>query len=131
MTGFLDRISITQQFMLMVVMALGLMASGTGMALKHSYDLDRAARQTEIRNLAEAGRSIAQAYLARAESGAMTRPAAQAAALTAIAAMQYGEGNYLFIVTDDGTVLADANKDWIGTNQMNAVDAQGQPICGR
>ena len=128
MIRLLDRISITRQFMVLFAMAVMLMASGTGMALMHSYEMDFAAKKAQVRSLAESGQAIAEYYVAQAQSGALSTQAAQAQALAALSAMRYDQTNYFFVAQDDGTILADANKAWIGTNQMNFVDAEGTPV---
>ncbi|MDD2704082.1 MAG: methyl-accepting chemotaxis protein [Acidocella sp.] len=128
MIQLLDRISLTRQFILMFLAALGLMVTGTGMALLHSYDLDLTAKQATIRNLLESARSVTDYYIAQAQSGAMTTQAAQAQALAVLSAIRYDKTNYVFVVQEDGTVLSELNPALIGTNQMNLADSNGQPI---
>jgi len=112
----------------MFLAALALMASGTGLALLHSYDLDVADKKTEIRNLLESAQSITEHYVAEAQSGALTTQAAQVQALAALSAIRYDKDNAVFVVQNNGTILADQNSALIGTNQWDLADAGGRLI---
>ncbi len=122
----LRRLSITWQFNLLFLFALGLMVAGTIFSTRQSYQLEIQAKQAQIQALDQAGLSIANYYAAQAQSGAMTEAAAQQAALAAIGSIRYQGGNYLFVYNSDGVVLAHPNKSMVGTNQMNVPDATGK-----
>nr|WP_260408548.1 methyl-accepting chemotaxis protein [Planomonospora venezuelensis] len=56
-----------------------------------------AARKTKIQNLVETAHSIIAGYHDQAEKGALTDEQARAAALAAVRAMRYGDGDYFWI----------------------------------
>ncbi len=122
----LRRLSITWQFNLLFLFALGLMVAGTIFSTNQSYQQEIQAKQAQIQALDDTGRSIAEYYVAQAQNGTMTTPAAQQAALAAMGAIRYEGKNYLFVYNDSGVVLAHANKSMVGTNQLNVPDATGK-----
>jgi methyl-accepting chemotaxis protein len=124
----LNRISITWQFTSLFVMALMLMLSGTALTLTQKYQMELGDKQAQMASLVEGGQSVAEYYVAQAKSGAMTPAQAQAAALGAISAVRYGGGNYLFVLNDDGVMLAHVDKTLIGANLMALKDARGKAI---
>jgi methyl-accepting chemotaxis protein len=126
MSRLLGRLSITWQFMLLFLIALALMSTGTLTALYLSYRLEMNAKEAQISALDDAGYSLAEYYVAQAAKGAMSTEAAQAAAKTALGALRYDKTNYLFVYDDSGNVLVHPNKSWLGTNRMNAADTNGK-----
>lgn len=126
MPHFLGRLSITWQFMLLFLIALTLMGSGTSTALYLSYRMEMDAKQAQITALDAAGTSIAEYYVTQAANGIMSTADAQKAAKTAIGALRYDKTNYIFVYSYNGTVLIHPNKTWIGTNRMNSADANGK-----
>ncbi|MBB5373095.1 methyl-accepting chemotaxis protein [Acidocella aromatica] len=128
MSRLLDKLSITKQFVLIFLMALAIMASGTGMALLHSYNLHLGAKKKELQDILDTTRTITSYYVAQAQSGAMTTQEAQSKALAAISAIRYDNSNYIFVVGEDGTILSELNPALNGTNQMNLADADGHPV---
>ncbi|WP_298222981.1 methyl-accepting chemotaxis protein [Acidocella sp.] len=122
----LRRISITWQFTLLFLFALGLMASGTIIAVIQSYKLELHAKQEQILAIDYAARSIVEHYVAEAQRGAVTTQVAQKAALAAIGSIRYQGNDYVFVYNKAGVVLAHPNKKMIGTNQMNVPDAKGK-----
>ncbi|GGS96428.1 chemotaxis protein [Planobispora rosea] len=56
-----------------------------------------AARKTKVQNLVETAHSVVAGYHAQAEKGVLTTEQAQAAALAAVRAMRYGDGDYFWI----------------------------------
>ena len=122
----LRRLSITWQFTLLFLFALGLMLAGIIVSAGESYQLQIQAKKDQIQALDEAGRSIASYYMAQAQSGAMTMAAAQQAALAAIGSIRGQGGDYLFAYDNDGTVLTHPDKSLVGTNQLNRGDAKGK-----
>jgi methyl-accepting chemotaxis protein len=126
MSRLLGRLSIAWQFMLLFLIALTLMATGTATALYLSYQMEITAKEAQITALDAAGRSLAEYYVAQAASGAMSTPDAEAAAKLALGAIRYDKTNYLFVYGSDGTVLVHPNKAWIGTDRMNSADSNGK-----
>jgi methyl-accepting chemotaxis protein len=122
----LRRLSITWQFTLLFLFALGLMATGTIASVTQSYKLEIHAKQGQILAIDNTARSIADHYVEEAQNGTLTTQAAQKAALTAISAIRYQGKNYIFVYNKDGVVLAHPNKAMIGTNQLNVPDAKGK-----
>jgi methyl-accepting chemotaxis protein len=126
MPRLLSRPSITWQFMLLFLIALTLMGTGTSTALYLSYRMEMDAKQAQITAIDDAGTSIAEYYVAQAARGAISTADAQKAAKAAIGALRYDKTNYIFVYGYDGTVLIHPNKSWIGTNRMNSPDANGK-----
>ncbi|MDE2240159.1 MAG: cache domain-containing protein, partial [Rhodospirillales bacterium] len=122
----LRRLSITWQLTLLFLLALGLIASCAIASVMQSFRLEMAAKQARVLAIDDAAKSIVEYYVAQAESGAITTAAAQREALNAIGALRYDGQNYVFVYTDDGTVLAHYNKSLIGTNRLTATDADGK-----
>ena len=122
----LRRLSITWQLTLLFLFALGLMASGTIASVTQSFQVEMGAKRAQILAIDAAAKSIVEYYVSQAQSGAMSTPAAQKAALNAIGALRYNGQNYVFIYGYDGTVLAHHDKSLIGTNRFNAPDAAGK-----
>ena len=124
--SFLRRLSITWQFNLLFLFALGLMLTGTLFSTSQAYRIEMGAKEAEIVAMDHAGLSIANYYVEQAETGKMTTQAAQQAALTALSAIRYQGKNYLFVYDGSGLVLAHPNKSMVGTNQLNVPDATGK-----
>lgn len=128
MPSLFRRLSISWQFMLLFVFALGLMASGTSCALWQCYRLGMADKQTQITALDEAAQSLAESYVRQEQAGTLTQAEAQTQALRAIGALRYNNTNYIFVLRADGTVLAHGNPAWVGTNKLSLRDNAGQLI---
>ena len=126
--SFLRRLSITWQFNLLFLFALGLMVTGTLFSTRQSYRLEINAKKDQILGMDQAGHSIAEYYVAQAQSGAMTTAAAQQAALTAIGAVRYHGGNYIFVYNNDGVTIAHPNKSMLGVNEMNDAGRERQNL---
>jgi methyl-accepting chemotaxis protein len=122
----LRRLSITWQFTLLFIFALGLMIAGTAVSTFRTYQLEIQAKEAQIQAMDETARSIAEYYVSLAQSGAMTTPDAQKAALAAISSIRYQGNNYIFIYSDDGITLAHPDKSKLGQNLINVPDAKGK-----
>ena len=90
------------------------------------------AKRAEVRHVAETGGTIARAFADRAKAGEMTTEAAQAAALQAISAIRFAEGNYVFVSTYDAALLSHPNKKLIGRSLIgdanSALDGFGREL---
>ncbi len=128
MPRILNRISIAWQFTLLFIMAITLMLSGTALTLAQKYNLEMADKRAQITALAQAGQSVIEAYVAQAQSGAMSTAQAQAAAARAIAAIRYNGNGYLFVQTYQGIYVVHPNKAMLGKSGWNARDAAGHLI---
>jgi methyl-accepting chemotaxis protein len=126
MPRLLAHLSITWQFMLLFLIALTLMGTGTSTALYLSYRMEMDAKQAQITAIDASAASIAEYYVTQAGNGTMSTADAQKAAKTAIGALRYDKTNYIFVYSYNGTVLIHPNKSWIGTNRMNSADASGK-----
>ncbi len=82
-------------------------------------------RQLDIRNMAEAARSIIADYHRRATAGEMPVEAAQNAALATIRSIRYGGNDYVQVMNQQGIMLAHANAALIGQNRWDAHDQDG------
>jgi methyl-accepting chemotaxis protein len=128
MMGFLSRLSISRQFILLAVLGVMLTVAGVGLSLARSRDLAYTAKRAEIQHEAEEGATIARHFLQLEQSGALTRADAQTRALEAIKAIKFDGTNYVAVLRFDGFSLANANKNMEGHNVLELKDAFGQPI---
>jgi methyl-accepting chemotaxis protein len=78
-----------------------------------------------MRSLVEAGVSTTEFYVKAAQSGAMTVPQAQKAALAVLGADRFDNGNYYFVYSFTGVTLQHVIKSWIGTNRYRDKDPYG------
>ena len=82
-------------------------------------------RKVVVRQMVEAGSSIADFYRKQAESGALTNEAAMEQAKNNIRALRYGDGNYLFVYNSAGIVQVHADRKREGLNRMGDQDPAG------
>ena len=127
---FLQRLSITAQFILLSLFAVLIMALGTGASLYQSYKLDVQTQKAGILAIDDAAKSIVEHYVSLAQTGKMSTPAAQQAALAAIGSLRYQNGNYIFVAKYDGTVLMLPQKKMIGQNFRALKDSHGKLFFG-
>jgi methyl-accepting chemotaxis protein len=120
--------SITKQVMALLIAALLLLALTMALCLKRTAGMEFAAKQAEIRSLLAVATSITRLYVAQAESGALPVAQAKTRALQALSAIRYDGKNYVFVFSQDGTILFHVKKALIGTNQYKMRDKNGTLI---
>ncbi len=123
-----SRLPVAQQFMVLALLGMALTVAGLALGLKRSHDIAYEAKRSEIRHETEEGASIIRSYIAREQSGAMTRAEAQQAALNAVGAIRFEDVNYVAVTGFDGVLLMSANKNIIGNNIINLQDPVGRPF---
>jgi methyl-accepting chemotaxis protein len=121
----LSRWSITRLFTLLGAIGILLTIASLALNAQSTYEAALDSRKNTLKELVNAGVTIVETYKRLADSGTMTVPAAQKAALLALGAARFDRGNYFFAYTEDGTVLEHARKAWIGTNRYNEHDVHG------
>jgi len=114
--------------LLIVVAALGI----AGLALVCSdqirFSLMRE-RGDQTRRLVEVAHSIATTYEAKVKTGEYSPVGAQKAALEAISAMRYDQGQYFWVNNWDGVMLAHgADKTLVKQNVLEKTDPNGKRI---
>ncbi len=122
----ISRLPVARQFLVLALMGIALTVAGLSLGLKRSHDLAYDAKRGEIRHETEEGASIIRSYIAREQSGAMTRAEAQKAALDAVGAIRFENVNYVAVTGFDGVLLMSANKDIIGKNIIDLKDPVGR-----
>ena len=105
---------------------ISLTVGGLALGLKRSHDLAYEAKRSKIRHEAEEGASIIHSYIAREQSGAMTRAEAQQGALDAVGSIRFDDVNYVAVTGFDGVLLMSANKSIIGKNIIDLQDSAGR-----
>ena len=122
------RLSVPHSFALLgaigVLLTLGTMA----LSARGTYVEALADKKKSLKELVDVGVAIADKYVALAEDGTMTVPAAQKAALIAIGAARFDHGNYYFVYNARGIVLEHPKKSELGTDRINVRDPYGTPI---
>jgi methyl-accepting chemotaxis protein len=122
------RLSVPHSFALLgaigVLLTLGTMA----LSARGTYVEALADKKKSLKELVDVGVAIADKYVALAEDGTMTVPAAQKAALIAIGAARFDHGNYYFVYNAQGIVLEHPKKSELGTDRINVRDPYGTPI---
>jgi methyl-accepting chemotaxis protein len=121
----LSRLSITRLFTLLGAIGILLTIVSVALNAQSTYGSALDSRKLTLKELVNAGVTITDTYKHLADSGAMTTPAAQKAALLALGAARFDHGNYYFVYSENGTVLQHPRKDWIGTNRYNDHDIHG------
>jgi len=121
----LSRLSITTQFLLLGALGCLFTVLALGISLKSSYDIALQAKESGMKALVDAGVSTTEHYVAAAQNGTMTTAEAQSAALAALAAARFDNGNYYFTYRFDGLVLEHPRKDYLGRNLYNDRDQYG------
>ncbi len=122
------RLTVSSRFMLVLILAF-LCQAGISVAslsiLHQSLLRDRTA---EVKNLLDTAYSSVAFYQNEAEQGRTTDAAARRAARTAVRAMRYGDNNYYFIWTLDGTSVAHgSHPEWEGQRFINSPQARAHP----
>ncbi|GAB0118632.1 methyl-accepting chemotaxis protein [Acidisoma sp. 7E03] len=123
----LKRLSITSQFTLLGSIGVLITLIVITINVTSTYSTVLQAKQTQVRNIVDAAVSMTESYVARAKSGEMTTAQAQREARTAIGAIRYDHGNYLFVYDYQGMTLVHATKSYIGLNRYDAKDPYGTP----
>jgi methyl-accepting chemotaxis protein len=86
--------------------------------------LDSAQQRT--RAIVDAAYGIVTAYEAEERAGRMPREEAQRRALSALNAMRYGDGDYVFVVNPEYTTVGHPNPQMIGRSMRDARDPNGR-----
>jgi methyl-accepting chemotaxis protein len=121
----LARLSITRQFLLLGLLGVTLAMAALGLSVYTAYTISLNAKKAELKHLIESAVSTTEGFVTQAQNGKMTPEQAQKAALAALGAARFDNGNYFFVYNYDGTVLQHARKSWIGTNRSTAKDPYG------
>ena len=82
-------------------------------------------RLNQIKHISDSAKAIAEHFHSLEKSGELTKAAAQKAALDAIGAIRYEDGNYVYVLAYDGTVIAHAKADIVGKSLLGAKDPNG------
>ena len=110
---------------LIVLMTIGIVAiiAFSLVQLRETLLTDR---ESTVKQQVESALSIVKLYAERAKKGEMTNEQAQQEARSALRAVKYGNGDYLFAYDFAGTGMIHGGKQDIeGTNKIDQVDADG------
>jgi methyl-accepting chemotaxis protein len=120
--------SVTRSFTLLGAIGVVLTLGAVALSARGTYVEALDDKQKTLKELVDAGVAIADTYVALAQNGAMTVPAAQKAALLAIGAARFDHGNYFFVYDAHGIVLMHAKKSEVGTDRSSFKDCYGTPV---
>jgi methyl-accepting chemotaxis protein len=126
----LSSFSIARQFGLIGIFGAVLTVAALLSGIRAADEIAMQARQNELHHVVEIGATIAQSYVALAQSGKMTTAAAQRAALDALGAARFDNGNYYLVYSYEGVVLQNAHKELIGKNRYKVRDMYGNLTNG-
>jgi len=85
-------------------------------------------REDMLETQTEMVSSIVRSYVDAAEDGSFSSEEARARAIAAVNAIRYGNGDYFFVVSTEGTMIAHPNTDLIGQNLLKMRDANDTPF---
>jgi len=117
------------RIMAIIAVAILSLVGQTGYDLLDARDALIADRESKTRELVETAHSLVQHFGTQAESGVMTREAAQAAAMAAVRALRYS-GNEYFWINDQAPVLLmhPFAEKLVGTDVSSYADPDGKRI---
>ncbi|MEJ2766371.1 methyl-accepting chemotaxis protein [Photobacterium sp. MCCC 1A19761] len=125
MKGSLSQMTIASRVWLILgLFAVGL-AVNTLLNASKTREHMRENHERGVVMLVESAVGIVSYYHGLSQSGVMTEQAAQQAALTAVSAMRFDHGNYIFVGDDTGVQLASGVAALIGKNTLGLKDANG------
>jgi methyl-accepting chemotaxis protein len=110
----LARWSIPRLFTLLGAIGVMLTLGAMALSARGAYVEALETKKTTLKELVDSGVSIAQSYVERARTGAMTVPEAQKAALAALGAARFDHDNYLFVETVSAMSGIEASSEQIG-----------------
>jgi methyl-accepting chemotaxis protein len=123
----LRRISIRARLGLIVLVAVVINLGAAGERLVKRSDEVYSARMGQVQTAVEAGYAVVADYAARAEKGEMTEAAAREAAKTALNAVRYSDGDYLFVLDHAVTmVLNPMMPGSVGLDRTSNKDSDGK-----
>ena len=126
MFAFLTASIARRLYTLLAVVTLGL----AGIVVYQLSDLKSnlvSFKRTELQSVVQTAASLVQSYYERAQSGELTTEQAQDMAKTALRALRYQDGNYVFVDNFDYVnVVHPVKPDREGQNRRNDVDGRGK-----
>jgi len=124
--GLFERLNVNSRIYLLISIAvlgiIGIVMVSTGSianVVKHE-------REEQTRRLVETAASMVESYHDRAKAGEFSEEEARKLAMKAIGGLRYDEKNYFWLNDWDGKMLFHVQKDMIGTNTINQLDAKGE-----
>jgi methyl-accepting chemotaxis protein len=124
-SAFLSALKISQRlFALIVTVGVGI-AVIIGISLNLQWNVMYSGRIASLKALNQVASGIADHYRAQAADGHMTEAEAKIQALGDITALRYGNGDYFFVMDENGVMLAHPNKSLVGTDRKVLPDANG------
>ncbi|WP_417840393.1 methyl-accepting chemotaxis protein [Terasakiella sp.] len=85
-------------------------------------------RKTTIKNIVQTGVNIAKSYHQLTLDGKMPADNAKANLIAALSAMTFGDGDYVFAITNAGDMVAHPSSKLKGKNLIGLKDIDGNPI---
>ncbi len=122
----LKRISVSFKLGLLAVLAVvGMSAIATVALWNLNARLYDSAEQ-RTRAIVDAGHAIVTAYEAEERAGRLPREEAQRRALTALNSIRYGDGDYVFTISNDMRTIGHPSAQMVGRSMADARDSQGR-----
>ncbi|MGR5145395.1 methyl-accepting chemotaxis protein [Photobacterium alginatilyticum] len=114
----------TRVWVILALFAVGLVTSTLINAAKTREHM-RENYERGVATLVESAVGIVEHYHGLSVSGALTEPQAKEAALEAIAAMRFDNGNYIFVGDNQGVQLTSGVPSLVGKNTLGLKDPNG------
>jgi methyl-accepting chemotaxis protein len=127
--GLLDgfaRLSITQQFAAVCLLAIVVAVGCLGYILVQIRDDMMAQRRAQVQHIVETASAIVRSLQEKAKAGELSEDAAKKAALQTVGSMRYAGKNYVFVSNFDGVTIAHPNPAVVGKNSLDSQDAKGK-----
>ncbi|SPJ22583.1 cache domain-containing protein [Palleronia abyssalis] len=102
--------------------------AATGMNLSTLRVQIKEARKYAVQAEVETAVSIAEHFVAVAEDGEMAVVEAQQRAAEAIAAIRFGDDDYVFITDEEARMIVHPNADLVGQMLLDRTDPEGVPL---
>ncbi|MFC7335383.1 cache domain-containing protein [Rhodocista pekingensis] len=127
MDKYLSRVTVGQRLVLLIAVLVLALAGTTTADLFSSRRQAFDSRQDLVRSMAESARSIVASFHAAARRGEVTETEAKAAALAALGAMRYGDGDYIWVNDrQPRMVMHPIKPEMNGTDLAGTKDAEGK-----
>jgi methyl-accepting chemotaxis protein len=122
----IQNVSISRKIVLQAVICILVVLLMFGVNLFSLRETLIHEREAGVKQVSEAAASVAAYYQQLAQSGAMSDADARTAAGSVLRAMHFGQGGYIYVYGDDGTILYHgARKELEGQNRIDAKDPSG------
>ena len=123
--AMLGHLKISRRLQIIGVAALAGMVAVAMVGLFNLHDNLIADRKNKVQSIAETAVAILADFQRRSAQGELPADEARTGALSAVRAMRYGQGDYVFILDRTGTLLVHPNPAMVGKVVIDSTDPDG------